>query len=141
MKIRSLYKTGAWLFGVAAAGYSATRLVPEIKKELQYEDKLKSYSERLSYHDYHSKYFLKYQNNATTCAEKIRDQIICTTPYPFHLGSADDTVVKTSTYAALGLFGMLGCGAVGLSVGLTWPVTVPLLGLYKLETDYGYKLC
>lgn len=136
-RARSVYNTGAWISGIGAAAFAAPDIYRTMKKQIISEDALKPHKRRSF-----KEYCTETENDKTSCAVKISHRIITTIlVYPLHLGESNETVVKLFHYGFTGLMAATGSCAVGTVIGLTWPLSLPLLGMYKLETDYGYKFC
>jgi hypothetical protein len=145
-KLKTIYKTGAWVSGVAVCGTTIFYMHPHFKecvtdllthppfKHMTYDEFIKTRDEfiKTGSHKYH---------DDTTCASRIVDY---TLSYPVYLMdrvfSYESPRILGAGCVYFGLQGAVGF-SVGLGVGLLWPISVPLIALEIAETKYGYKLC
>lgn len=133
------YTNCSYLFGAGAAGYVGVN----IYHKLDFGRKIEPPIQKLSFTDYHARYFSKdvYRKTRRTCADKIVANICCGLSYPLHLGVSSKPIVIGAAYGGAVGGCVLGSLIVGSLVGVTWPVSVPLFTIYVLETEYGYKFC
>lgn len=96
-------------------------------------------------YEQHKAMFTTKIDNDDTCFRKIivtmGNNVLCPSMYP--LAKLDDTkvgrqIINLTSGAFVGAALLI---AVGIAGGATWPVSVPLAGIYVAESKFGWKIC
>jgi len=131
-----LYKSGALLFGLGTSAFASYKIFETEFQEKTVVERSESKTIRQIWDEEEERV------KPDTCAEKIfqKGLGVCLF-YPVNKLTSNETscaVLDSSLRYVLP--GLMGC-SIGFMTGLTWPLSVPLVSLHYMETQYGYKLC